>query len=160
MLLFPCLPSQFRKLHPSSITLSVGLSVSDAVRRAPYPCASSFSILRRPPFLASRMEWPLPSALSLLHKHECSQNITNLQTNIPFCHIINRIKDTQIFIQHLSLILSKITNLYVVPDGQFTFVWDFVHYTFHQSGLTFPILSDKSHLWLPYALATSSQITG
>ena len=82
-------------------------------------------------------------------KHEGSQYIPYFQTYIPRCHTVNRIKYRQIFVQHLCLILGKISDLHIMPDCQFTVEVNLTHDTFHQGRLTFTVLADKSDLLSP-----------
>ena len=68
---------------------------------------------------------------SLSAKHECTQNVTYLQPNISCRHTVDRIKYRHVFIQHLRLILCKVTDLHVMPDRQFTIKINLAHDTFH-----------------------------
>ena len=62
---------------------------------------------------------------------------------------INRIKYRQIFVQHLCLILGKISDLHIMPDCQLTVEVNLTHDTFYQGRLTFTVLADKSDLLSP-----------
>ena len=86
---------------------------------------------------------------SFAAKHEGTQNIPYLQTDISRCYPVYGIKHRQIFIQHLCLILCKITDLNIMTDGQFAVKVNLTHYTFHQCRFTFTVLTDKSYFLSP-----------
>ena len=82
----------------------------------------------------------------LTSKHERTQYITNLRTNITYRNRINRIKHRLILIQQRSLILSEIANLHKMSQLQHTLILHLIHDTLHQSGLSFSILTNKGNL--------------
>ena len=87
-----------------------------------------------------RQSAPLPSRKHLYFlvgsfpaKHKCPQYIAYFQAYISFGYRIYRIKNSQISIKQLRLILRKIADLYIVSYYQLSFVWNFIHDTFHES---------------------------
>ena len=84
---------------------------------------------------------------SLPAKHESSKNVTDLKTDISRRYPIDCIKYGKTFVQHLCLILGKITDLHIMPDCQFALIiGDFSHDTFYQCRFTLTVFSDKGYL--------------
>ena len=78
-------------------------------------------------------------------KHKRSQQVAYLVSDFPFCHIIDSLENSQVFIQQRSLILSEVTNLHIVSQCKCSLVLYLSHNTFHKRRLTFSILSHKSN---------------
>ena len=82
-------------------------------------------------------------------KHESSENVAYLQTDVSYRHAVYRIKNGQILVEQLGLILGEVSNLYVMPDGKFSVERDFPHNAFDQRRFSLTVLSYKSHLLTP-----------
>ena len=69
---------------------------------------------------------------SLTAKHKRTEYVVNFQSNITFCHPVDGVEDGEVLVEHLSLILCKITYLHIMTHFQTAVKWNFIHYTFHQ----------------------------
>ena len=81
----------------------------------------------------------------LTNKHECSKQITNLESYFTLCYSVNRVEHSDVAIEQLSLILCKIANLYIVPHFQLTIERDFIHDALHQCGFSLTVVAHERH---------------
>ena len=83
-------------------------------------------------------------------EHESSQQIADLVADFSLRHIIDGLEYGQILVKKGSLVLGKITDLYIMSQCQCTFVIYLIHDTFHQSRLTLSVFTHKSNLISPF----------
>ena len=84
---------------------------------------------------------------NLATKHKCTKQVVDLESHFACSHLVDGIKDAQILVKQLCLVLSEIAYLYVVAHFQCAIKRNLVHDTLHESRLTFAILTYKRHLF-------------
>ena len=83
----------------------------------------------------------------LTTKHECSKQITNLESYFTLCYPVDSVEHSDITIEQLSLILCKIANLHIVPHFQLTIERDFIHDTLHEGGFSLTVITYECHFF-------------
>ena len=83
---------------------------------------------------------------SFTAEHKGTEDITYLRADIAYGYAVDGIKYSQAFIQELCLVLSEVTDLYIMTEGELTgIVGDFSHDTLYQGGFTFTVLTYERH---------------
>ena len=79
-------------------------------------------------------------------KHESSEQIAYLVANFSFRHIIYSLEYGEFPIEQGGLILSEITDLYIMSQFEFPLILQLSHDTFHECGFTLAITTYESDL--------------
>ena len=95
--------------------------------------------------LTSRQNFHLLGRI-LSAKHEGSKQIAYLVADFTLGNIINGLEYGKFAIEQRSLVLGKITYLYIMSQLQFTFVLKLTHDTFYECRLTLAVSTHESNL--------------
>ena len=82
----------------------------------------------------------------LASEHEGAQYVAYLQADVAPGHTVDGIEDGQFAVQHLCLVLRKVTYLHVVPHLHLALEGDFLHDALHHGGLALTVLAHEGHL--------------
>ena len=83
---------------------------------------------------------------SLATEHESTQNVAYLQSDVASCHKVDGVEHGKFAVQHLCLVLCKVTYLHIVAHLHFSIEGNLVHDALHHGGLSLAVLANEGHL--------------
>ena len=79
-------------------------------------------------------------------KHERAQQVANLVSYLPLCHIVDGLENRKLTIEQRSLVLSKIAYLNIMSKLQLARVLKLSHDTFYQGRFSLAVTTHKRNL--------------
>src|SRR5574344_1059229 len=78
-------------------------------------------------------------------KHKGSEDVVDLESHLSLGHPVDGVEHRYTLVEHLCLVLRKISYLHIVSHLEVTIKGYLVHDTFHECGFSFTVSSHESH---------------
>ena len=75
----------------------------------------------------------------LAAEHEGAEEITNLEANFAFRHVVDGVIDGDFAVEQRGLVLREVTNLHIVTEGERALVFELLHDALDERRLTLAV---------------------